>query len=128
MSIQNLENKQFRQVLDELVEKVNSKCKVNTDNVEEKIKMDFGDLTINGITYSVTYSYKKNHFSKECSFNEQLYKHTSKILTASMISMYFGKVDVNSVTLSLLGYLFGESIFPILVTNYSLSYVYRYLT
>ena len=115
-----------RKVLNELLE--NSKCEGTQQEPENKVNINFGDLTINDTPYSVRYSYKSNcksDSSKERSFNEQLYSRTSKILTASIISMYFGKVDVNSVTLSLVGYLFGERIFPILVTNYSLGYAYK---
>lgn len=120
-----------RKVLNELINNTSQttdKAQQSTQDISNEINMDFGKLTINGVNYDVSYSYKgKNERSKERSFNEQLYSNTSKILTASIISMYFGKVDVNSVTLSLVGYLFGERIFPILVTNYSLNYAYKAL-
>lgn len=118
-----------RKVLNELINNTSQTTnKAQQSSKSELINMDFGNLTINGVTYSISYSYKgKNEEKKERSFNEQLYSNTSKILTASIISMYFGKVDVNSVTLSLVGYLFGERIFPILVTNYSLNYAYKAL-
>lgn len=110
-----------RQVLSEL------KSKYAVD-VTDTLELDLGKWIINGESYSVQYSYKGkgDDSGKELSFNEKLYKHVSKTLTASMISMYFGKVDVNSVTLSLIGYTFGETIFPILVTNQSLRYLYNY--
>lgn len=123
--LNTLDFKKYKNVLDELLQNSNTKCNISTNTYKTKTNgffIDCGELTINNMKYSLRY-YKQKYNQ---TFKRELYTCSSKIITAALISMYTDKVDIKSVSLTFIGYIFGDTILPILLTNYSLNYAYKY--
>ena len=85
----------------------------------------FPDLIINDNVYKIGFK-SEEETTPPKTFNEMLYKHISKVGCASIVSMYLGELNVNNIALTSLAYFFGEKLFPILISNYTMKYVYQY--
>lgn len=111
--------------------------KINTENNEwekenekpVKVNQNFiGEIFINDSIYKIGFKADTDTDtnSQPKSFNELLYKHISKVGCASIVSMYLNELNVNNVALTSVAYLFGEKLFPIFISNYTIKYMYQY--
>jgi hypothetical protein len=96
---------------------------VNGETQTPRSSVAFGDIYINDKVYKI--GFRSAETSRPETFNEMLYKHISKVGCASIVSMYLGDFNVNNIAITTVAYLFGERLFPILVSNYTMKYVYQ---
>jgi hypothetical protein len=55
----------------------------------------------------------------------QVYKSLPSIMSASIVSMHLGEINVQNVAITTSAYAAGDKLFPVIVTSYMMSYLYE---
>ena len=123
------ENNQLEEEEDEHLDQI-SITSENSSNTEEIIQQNkYKDLfafLVNDKEYKIRFLQRDREGRDPETFTEKLLFNFPNIMSATIISLYYDRVDQTSIGMSVLGYIYGKKLLPVLLSIYTMKSVMLY--